>query len=44
MEDETRGVAIEEFIGFKPKIYSFLADNSEHKKKEKAWIEMLLQQ
>ena len=32
MKNETCGVAIEEFVGWKPKIYSFLEDNSEHKK------------
>ena len=33
MEDETAGVAIEEFIGLKSKVYSYLGDeNSEHKK------------
>ena len=33
MKDETSGVGIEEFVGFKPKMYSFLVeDNSEHKK------------
>ena len=32
MKHESGGVAIEEFVGLKPKIYSFLADNSEHKK------------
>ena len=32
MEDETAGVAIEEFVGLKPKMYLFLVDNSEHKK------------
>ena len=31
MKDETRGVAIEEFVGLKPKMYSFLVDNSEHR-------------
>ena len=32
-KDETEGVAIEEFAGLKPKMYSFLVvDNSEHKK------------
>ena len=31
MNDET-GVAIEGFVGLKPKIYLFLVDNSEHKK------------
>ena len=30
--DWSGGVAIEEFVGLKPKIYSFLADNNEHKK------------
>ena len=33
MEDETGGVAMKEFVGLKPKVYSFLGDdNSEHKK------------
>ena len=32
MKDEIGGVAIEEFVGLKPKMYSFLIDNSEHKK------------
>ena len=33
MEDETAGTAIEEFVGLKPKMYSYLVnDNSEHKK------------
>ena len=32
IKDETGGVAIEEFVGLKPKMYSFLVDNSEHKK------------
>ena len=31
MKDETRGAAIEEFVGWKPKMYSFLVDNDEHK-------------
>ena len=32
MKDETAGIAIEEFAGLKPKMYSFLVDyNSEHK-------------
>ena len=29
MKDETGGVAIKEFVGLKPKMYSFLADKSE---------------
>ena len=32
MKDETGGVAIEEFIRLKPEMYSFLVDNSVHKK------------
>ena len=32
IKDETGGVAIEEFVGLKPKIYSFLVDSSEYKK------------
>ena len=40
MKDKTGGVAIEEYVGLKPKTYSFLIDNI---KKQKAWKEMLLQ-
>ena len=33
MKDETTGVAIEGFVGLKPKMYSYLVDdNSKHKK------------
>ena len=32
MKDETGGVAIKEFVGLKPKMYSFLVDNNNHKK------------
>ena len=32
MKDETRGAAIGNFLRLKPKMYSFLVDNSEHKK------------
>ena len=33
MKDETAGAAIKEFVGLKPKMYSYLVDdNSEHKK------------
>ena len=32
MKDEAGGVANEEFVGLKPKMYSFLVENSEHKK------------
>ena len=34
MKHETKGVAIEEFAGLKPEMYSFLLDNSEHKKEK----------
>ena len=36
MKDVTKGVAIEEFVGLKPKMYSLLIDNSEHKKAKAA--------
>ena len=32
LKDETEGAAIEEFVGLKPKMYSFLVDKNEHKK------------
>ena len=32
MKDDTGGVAIEEFVGLKPKTYTFLVDNIEHEK------------
>ena len=32
MRDEPGDVAIEEFFGLEPKMYSFLVDNNEHKK------------
>ena len=33
MKDESRDVAIEKFVGLKPKVHLFLVDdNSEHKK------------
>ena len=35
MKDETAGVSIEEFVGLRPKMYWYLADNNnEHKKAE----------
>ena len=43
MKDETGGVAIKEFVGLKPKMYSFLVDNNSHKK-VKASIKMLSKQ
>ena len=35
MKDETGGVAIEEFVPLKPKMYSFLGDNNSGHKKAK---------
>ena len=32
MANKTGGVAVEEFVGLKPKMYSLLAENSENKK------------
>ena len=32
MKDEIGSVAIEEFVGLKPKMYSFLVDNNEQRK------------
>ena len=32
MKDETGGAATEEFDRLKPKMFSFLVDNNEHKK------------
>ena len=32
MKEETGGFAIEEFVGLRPKMYSFLVDDNEHKK------------
>ena len=44
MKNETAGAAIKEFVGWKPKMYSYLVnDNGEHKK-AKVWIEMLMRQ
>ena len=41
-KDETAGIATEEFVGLKQKMYLYLVDdNSKHKK---VWIEILLQQ
>ena len=35
MKSETAGVAIEEFVGLKPKLYSYLIDdNSEHERQK----------
>ena len=35
MKDETAGVAIEEFVGLKTKMYSYLVDDSSEHKNEK---------
>ena len=36
MKNETGGIAIEEFVGLKPKIYSFsVGDNNPHKKSKR---------
>ena len=40
MKDEIGSVAIEEFVGLKPKMYSFLVDNNEHRK-QKVLIKVL---
>ena len=32
MKDESGGVEIEKWVGLKPKMYSLLVDNNEHKK------------
>ena len=38
MKDETGGLANEELVGLKPKMYSFLVGNSDHKKsKRREW-------
>ena len=40
-KNETIGVAIDEFLELKPKMYSFLVDHNSGLKKQKAQIEML---
>ena len=44
MKDETAGIAIEEFVGLKPKMCSHLVDDNSEHKKAKDGIEILLQQ
>ena len=34
MKDETGDVAVGEFVGLKPKIYSLFVDNNEHEKEK----------
>ena len=43
MKDKTGGLAIEVFVGLKPKMYSFLIDDNIEHKKAKVWKGMLLQ-
>ena len=42
MKHKTAGVAIKEFIGLKPKMYSFLVDDSSEHKKAKVYKDVLL--
>ena len=42
MKDETRRVVIEEFVGLKPSMYSFLVDSNEHTKSKRC-VKILLQ-
>ena len=42
--DETACVAIEEFVGLKPKMSSYLVNDNRKYKKQKVWMEMLLRQ
>ena len=37
MKDETAAVVIEEFVGLKPKMYSYLVDDNSEHKKAKGW-------
>ena len=41
IKDKTVGLPIEEFVGLKPKMYSFLVGNSMSIKKQKVWMKML---
>ena len=42
MKGGTSGVAIEEFVGLKPKMYSFLVDNNSEHKKAKVVIKIVV--
>ena len=44
MKDETAGVAVEEFVGLKPKSYSFLIDNNSEHKNQRVLIKTLLKE
>ena len=40
MKDEIEGLAIEKFVGLKPKMCSFLVDTIVNIKRQKIWIEI----
>ena len=42
MKNEMDDTAIEEFVGLKPKMYSFLVEDSSEQKKQKVWTKMFL--
>ena len=42
MKNEMDDAAIGEFAGLKPKIYSFLVEDSSEQKKQKLWTKMFL--
>ena len=44
MKDRTAGVAIETFVGLKPKMYLVLVEDGSENKKKRVWIKLLLQQ
>ena len=44
MKDEAGDVAIKEFVGLKPKMYSFLVDDNSEHKMQRVWIKIFMQQ
>ena len=44
MKDETAGIVIEEFVGLKPNMYSYLVDDNSEIKRQSAKTKMLFQQ
>ena len=42
MKNEMDDAAIGEFVGLKPKMYSFLVEDSSEQKKQKVWTKMFL--
>ena len=44
LKDETAGIKLEEFVGLKPKMYSYLVDDNSEHKKAKGVNRILLQQ